>query len=137
MDVPHGATMPHFVHIDIAADDPERAARFYGKVFDWPVTKLEGPTPYWLLGAGQDDAGIGGGIARRELPWQSMTPTIEVASADAYARKVADSGGTIIVPKTAIAGIGNLVTCKDPDGNVFAILEPAPENRFAPKPPGG
>jgi predicted enzyme related to lactoylglutathione lyase len=122
--------MPHFVHIDIAADDPERAAKFYAGVFDWPVTKLEGPMPYWLLGTGQDGTGIGGGIAKRERSWQSMTPTIEVASADDYAKKIAEAGGTILVPKMAIAGVGDLVTCKDPDGNVFAILEPAADNPF-------
>lgn len=40
--------MPKFVHIDIATDDPERAAGFYEKVFGWGVRKLEGPVPYWL-----------------------------------------------------------------------------------------
>lgn len=128
--------MPHFVHIDIAADDPERAAKFYAAVFDWPVTRLEGPVPYWLLGTGQDGTGIGGGIAKRERSWQSMTPTIEVASADDYADKVTKGGGSIIVPKTNIPGVGQLVTCRDPDGNVFAILEPAPENPFVAPPAG-
>ncbi|MBD8067026.1 VOC family protein [Devosia sp. PTR5] len=129
--------MPHFVHIDIAADDPQRAADFYADVFDWPVTKLEGPTPYWLLGTGQDGAGIGGGIARRERRWQTMTPTIEVPSAEAYGKKITACGGTIVVPATEIAGVGQLVTCRDPEGNVFAILQPAPGNPFVPPPSGG
>jgi predicted enzyme related to lactoylglutathione lyase len=38
--------MPGFVHVDIAADDPERAAGFYSRVFGWTITKLAGPTPY-------------------------------------------------------------------------------------------
>ena len=41
--------MPGFVHFDIAADDPERAAGFYNRVFGWTITKLAGPTPYWLV----------------------------------------------------------------------------------------
>ena len=41
--------MPAFVHMDIAADDPERAARFYNRVFGWDITKLEVPVPYWLV----------------------------------------------------------------------------------------
>jgi predicted enzyme related to lactoylglutathione lyase len=122
--------MPHFVHIDIAADNPERAAKFYADVFDWPVTRLEGPVPYWLLGTGQDDKGIGGGIAKRDRSWQSMTPTVEVPSADDYARKITEHGGSIIVPRTTMPGVGDLVTCRDPDGNVFAILEPATDNAF-------
>ena len=127
--------MPAIVHIDIAADDPERAARFYHDVFDWTVTKLEGPVPYWLLGTGgEGEAGVGGGIAKREQAWQSVTPTIEVPSADAYGERIVRAGGTIIVPKVAIKGVGHLLTFKDPDGNVFAILEPAPGNPFVPPP---
>ena len=124
--------MPHFVHIDIAADNPERAAKFYADVFDWPVTRLEGPVPYWLLGTGQDGKGIGGGIAKRDRSWQSMTPTVEVPSADDYAEKITEHGGSIIVPKVTMPGVGDLVTCRDPDGNVFAILEPASDNAFMP-----
>ena len=37
--------MPKFVHIDIAADDPERAAAFYKNAFGWTIDKLEGPVP--------------------------------------------------------------------------------------------
>ena len=92
--------MPHFVHIDIAADNPERAAKFYADVFDWPVTRLEGPVPYWLLGTGQDGKGIGGGIAKRDRSWQSMTPTVEVPSADDYAEKITEHGGSIIAQGT-------------------------------------
>ena len=104
--------MPHFVHIDIAADNPERAAKFYADVFDWPVTRLEGPVPYWLLGTGQDGKGIGGGIAKRDRSWQSMTPTVEVPSADDYAEKITEHGGRIIVPKVTMPGVGDLVTCR-------------------------
>ena len=127
--------MPHFVHIDIAADNPERAAKFYADVFDWPVTRLDGPVPYWLLGTGQDGKGIGGGIAKRDRSWQSMTPTVEVPSADAYAQKITEHCGSISVPKATMPGVGDLVTCRDPDGNVFAILEPAADN--ASMPPAG
>jgi hypothetical protein len=117
--------MPRFVHIDIAADDPQRAGDFFAKVFDWRVKKLDGPMPYWLVDTGAGpDAGINAGIARREEASQSTTPTIEVSSADAYAGRIVAAGGTITRPKTLIPGIGHLVTFKDPDGNVFAILEP-------------
>lgn len=126
--------MPRFVHIDIAADDPQRAGDFFAKVFDWRVKKLDGPMPYWLIdtGAGPEaGAGVNAGIARREGAGQSTTPTIEVSSADAYAERIVEAGGRITRPKTLIPGIGHLVTFKDPDGNVFAILEPVAGNPFA------
>ncbi len=125
--------MPKFVHIDISADDPQRAADFFASVFGWGVQKLEGPVPYWLIRAtsSPDDAtAIGAGIAKREEAWQSVAPTIEVPSVDAYASKIEAAGGTIVQSKTLIAGVGYLVTFKDTEGNVFAILEPVAENPF-------
>jgi predicted enzyme related to lactoylglutathione lyase len=120
--------MPAFIHMDIAADEPERAARFYNRVFGWTISKLEGPMPYWLV---TPKSGPGAGIAQRDQPWQSVTPTIEVESADDYAARVVAEGGTILVPKTSIPGVGELVTFRDTEGNVFAILEPAADNAFA------
>lgn len=126
--------MPKFVHIDIAADNPQRAADFYKSVFGWAVQKLEGPTPYWLLSpsASPGEAPpIGAGVAQREEPWQSATPTIDVPSADEYSKRIEAEGGSIVRPKTLIPGIGQLVTFKDTEGNVFAILEPVVGNPFA------
>jgi hypothetical protein len=123
--------MPKFVHIDIAADDPERAAGFYEKVFGWTVRKLEGPVPYWLIATSDDPTDLGAGIAKRGEAWQSATPTIEVPSADEYAARIEKEGGTIIVPKVQIPGVGYLVTFRDTEENVFAVLEPTEDNRFA------
>lgn len=123
--------MPKFIHIDIAADDPERAGRFYSDVFGWTVHKLDGPIPYWLVSTSDDPAVIGAGIAKRREDWQTATPTIEVSSVDEYAAKIENKGGTIIVPKSLIPGVGYLLTFKDTEGNVFAVLEPVEDNAFA------
>jgi predicted enzyme related to lactoylglutathione lyase len=114
--------MPGFVHVDIGAEDPERAARFYNRVFGWTVTKLEGPVPYWLVTPGE--GGPGAGIAKREQSWQTAIPTIEVASADATADAVVSEGGQILVPRTAMPGVGLLITFRDSEGNVLSALEP-------------
>ncbi|MBC7284295.1 VOC family protein [Hoeflea sp.] len=124
--------MPKFVHIDIAADEPERAAEFYEKVFGWTSRKLDGPVPYWLVSPPDDPSALGAGIAKREQAWQSTTPTIEVSSADEYGARIVAEGGTIIRPKALIPGVGYLLTFRDTEGNAFAILEPAADNRFAP-----
>lgn len=117
--------MPKFVHIDIAADDPQRAADFFSKVFGWSAQELDGLVPYWLLRPSpKDQTAIGAGVARREEPWQSVMPTIDVPSADLYADKIMVAGGAIVRPKTLIPGVGYLLTFKDTEGNVFAILEP-------------
>ena len=124
--------MPSFIHIDIAADDPERATRFYQRVFGWTITRLEGPVPYWLVGRGTEPAPpIGAGVAKREEAWQSVTPTIDVDSVDEYAKRIVAEGGTVVAPKADIPGVGQLLTFKDTEGNIFAILEAAPDNAFA------
>ncbi|WP_055046744.1 VOC family protein [Devosia sp. A16] len=112
--------MPGFIHVDIGADDPQRAADFYRRVFGWKVRKLDGPVPYWLL---VPPAGAGGGIARREQPWQTAIPTIDVASAEQAARLVVEQGGEIIVPNTTIPGVGKLFTFRDTEGNVLSAVE--------------
>jgi predicted enzyme related to lactoylglutathione lyase len=125
--------MPRFVHIDIAADDPEREASFFRDVFGWTVTKLDGPVPYWLLNPSPNDpTAVGAGIAKREQAWQTVNPTIDVLSVDDVTAKIETAGGTIVVPRTTLPGVGVLVTFKDPSGNIFSILEPVIANALAP-----
>jgi uncharacterized protein len=125
--------MPGFVHIDIGADDPERAARFYNRVFGWTVTRLEGPVPYWLV-TPSDGSGPGAGIARREQDWQRAIPTIGVSSVDATTEAILREGGEVVVPRTDIAGVGALVTFRDSEGNVMSALESAPGNSLSAMP---
>ncbi len=123
--------MPRFVHIDISADNPERAAAFYRRAFGWSVTRLEGPVPYWLVAVDPvDPTAMGAGIGQRTEPWQTTVPTIDVANADAAARTIVEAGGSIVIPKTAIPGVGQLVTFKDTEGNVMAALEPDPASQW-------
>ena len=127
--------MPRFVHIDIAADNPERAADFYREAFGWTVTSLDGPMPYWLVATDPaDPSALGAGIGQRAEPWQTTVPTIDVVNADDAAATIVKAGGSIVVPKTDIPGVGKLVTFKDTEGNVMAVLEADPTGQWA-KPP--
>jgi predicted enzyme related to lactoylglutathione lyase len=74
--------------------------------------------------AADGESAVSAGIAKRDEALQTVTPTIEVASADEYARRIEAEGGSIIRPKTLIPGIGQLASFKDTEGNVLAILEP-------------
>jgi hypothetical protein len=117
-------SMPRVVHFDISAEKPERAIRFYEKVFGWKVAKWEGPIEYWLITTGkEDEPGIDGGLARRTEPEPSTVYTIDVSSIDEYMKKVKDNGGTIVTPKHAVPGVGWMADFKDPEGNVFGIME--------------
>ncbi len=123
--------MPKFVHIDISANDPERAANFYRTVFGWNVHKLDGPMPYWLISTGDDPGDLGGGIGQRAESWQTVIPTIDVDSVDDYEKKLVAAGGSVVTPKQLIPGVGQLLNFKDPEGNIFSILQPAEGNPYA------
>ena len=114
-------------HFDICADDPERAINFYSDVFGWKIEKWEGPTEYWLVTTGPDDqAGINGGISKRQDPAQSMINTIGIVSLDEFVEKVPAAGGKIVAPKTAIPGVGYFALCQDTEGNNFGLMEEDP-----------
>lgn len=114
--------MPRVVHFEIPADDPERSIQFYRDTFGWTFHKWEGPQDYWLIGTGDArDPGINGGLMRRNSE-QPVVNTIDVANVDEVAPKIEANGGSIVVPKMPIPGVGYLIYFKDPDGNIFGIM---------------
>jgi predicted enzyme related to lactoylglutathione lyase len=122
--------MPRVVHFDLAADDPQRAADFYRTVFGWQIEKWDGPMDYWLIMTGpEDDPGIDGGLGKRGDPGQHTTNTIDVDSLDAYVEKVVASGGTVVMPRHAVPGVGHMALCTDTEGNTFGMMESDPEAR--------
>jgi hypothetical protein len=121
--------MPRIVHFEVHADDPERAAKFYNKVFDWKVEKWKGTEDYWLVTTGPDnEPGINGGLMKREEPASgnsiiAYVCTVDVDSVDKFAEKITANGGLIVAPKMAIPGVGWLAYCKDTEGNMFGIMQ--------------
>jgi predicted enzyme related to lactoylglutathione lyase len=116
--------MPRVVHFEINADDPERAIQFYTRVFGWKVQKWAGPVDYWLLMTGDEkEPGIDGSIARREDRSMATVNTVDVPSIDECLSKVKANGGTVVVPKMPIPGVGWLVYCKDTEGNTFGMMQ--------------
>ncbi len=50
--------------------------------------------------------------------------TIDVVSIDESIKKVRKNRGEIIAPKMAVPGVGWFAYFKDPQGNVFGIMQP-------------
>lgn len=116
--------MSRIVHFEIPADDPERAIKFYEKVFDWQIEKWDGPIEYWLIMTGEEDKpGIDGGLARREDPTTGVENTIDVKDLDASLANVKANGGKVIRPRMAVPGVGWMAYIKDTEGNVFGLME--------------
>ena len=117
--------MPSIVHIDIAADDPERAKSFYEALFDWKMQMPPGMTDYYLFETqGLDgETGIGGGLAKREDAGQGITTYIGVDFIDVYIGKVNKLGGSVVLPKMAVPKWGYLAVCLDTENNVFGLWQ--------------
>lgn len=127
--------MPRVVHFEVHADNPDRAIRFYSQLFDWQFTKWTGPEDYWLIRTGDPSTpGIDGGLVPRRgiIDGQAVIAfvcTVDVPDVDLAVEKVVDLGGTVVVPTIAIPHVGWLAYAKDPDGNIFGIMEADPDAR--------
>jgi predicted enzyme related to lactoylglutathione lyase len=112
------------VHFEIPADNPERAIAFYETLFGWKFSQWAGPMPYWLITTGPaEERGIDGGMLQRMHPGQGVVNTIDVKDLDACVATAVANGGEVTVPRMAIPGVGWLAYCKDPEGNLFGMME--------------
>jgi uncharacterized protein len=123
--------VPRVCHFEIHADDPERASAFYTSLFDWQFSKWGGPVDYWLIQTGSEGPGIDGGLVRRmgTVDGQAVTAyvcTVDVPSVDDYTAKVEANGGKIALPKMPVPGVGWLAYAKDPEGNIFGMMQMDP-----------
>ena len=122
----------HLAHFAINADDVQRAKRFYEKVFGWKFSAWGPPNFYQIDFGSGDDAGVRGALQkRRELvPGQRTIGyecTIAVTSIDATAKAVTANGGTTIMKKSIIVGVGALMFFQDPEGNAFGAMQFDPD----------
>jgi predicted enzyme related to lactoylglutathione lyase len=125
----------HVSHFAINADDLPRARRFYERVFGWRFEPW-GPPGFYLIHTGDSkDQGILGSLQqRRELvPGQRTTGyecTVGVESVDAVAKTAEAAGGRILMAKTILPTVGELVWLEDPEGNVVGAMKyEEPRNR--------
>jgi uncharacterized protein len=114
-------------HFAINADDLPRARRFYERVFGWKFEPW-GPPGFYLIATGtEQEPGVQGALqGRRELvPGKRMTGfecTIGVDDVDKVAAAVKSNGGRILMEKTTIVGVGDLIFFEDPEGNVAGAM---------------
>jgi predicted enzyme related to lactoylglutathione lyase len=114
--------MPRVVHFEISANDPEKLAAFYRDVFDWKITRWEGPQDYWLISTGDPgEPGIDGGFFRPTETFTATVNTIDVPDLDVYLKRIKQHGGQVVVDKHIIPGVGYLAYCKDIEGTLFGV----------------
>lgn len=127
--------MARVIHFEIHAENPERAMEFYTHVFGWEFSKWLGPQEYWLVKTGpENQPGINGGMIKRHGSIDGTAViayvcTTDVPSVDACVSAIQERGGTVVVPKMAVPGVGWLVYAKDTEGNIFGAMQQDPNAR--------
>lgn len=120
--------MGRIVHFEIPFTNAALIRNFYTNVFHWRFTKWEGPEDYWLITTGKDDEpGINGGMIATMGEMKGMINTVDVDNLDQVFAAVMANGGTEVMPKSAVPGVGWLAYAKDPEGTVFGMMQADPE----------
>ena len=119
--------MPRVIHFEVPADDPARAVKFYERALGWRFQKWDGPTDYWLVETGAaDQPGINGGLMPRQAPGAGTVNVVDVVSVDDAQRKIEAAGGSTVVPKMAVPGIGWVAYFTDTEQNMFGVMQADP-----------
>ena len=120
--------MGKVVNFHLPADDVERAAAFYRKVFGWEfIPYPNSPVPYLVndSGDGPGSAGIPAAITARQEIVKAPVPTIEVENIDqALVAVVVEGGQQARVQE--IPGLGRFAYAIDSEGNIIALLQRIP-----------
>ena len=114
---------------EILTPDPEKARAFYSELFDWkaettPMGAGPDQSDYTVFSLGEQPvAGLMKQPEGMPMP-PHWTVYYNVADCDASAAKVPELGGQIYFGPQFMETVGKFATCADPQGAVFAIIEP-------------
>jgi len=138
--------MPNpIVHFEIPADDVARAQTFYQNVFGWKIKQMPMPAGgleyFGVTTRKEGEAGINGGLMKRNMPGQPFANYVAVKSIDDFLAKVTANGGNVVLPRQEIApGMGSIAVFKDTEENMMGLYQPsaqemkkAPAKKKAPK----
>lgn len=107
---------------ELGTPDMNGAARFYGDLFGWSTSPMEGDMPYLVV---KNAAGHSNGGIRPPMP--PGTPPFwlvyfAVDDIDAAVARVTELGGAVLGEPTDI-GIARIAVAADPQGAVFALYD--------------
>jgi uncharacterized protein len=103
------------VWFEVPADDTARARAFYGDLFGWQFSPMDGPMEYHT--SAEAGGAVYPGDGNRGILLYFGTSDIAAALA-----RVVELGGEAGEAQT-IPGIGSYATCADSEGNAFGLFE--------------
>ncbi len=117
--------MGRIVHFEIPSENPEKSLDFYSKTFGWKAQKW-GEMDYWLFETGETkNPGINGALIKKQQHFTTVINTINIDNIEQTMESISKNGGEVISPVMDLPEVGKIAYFKDPDGNVFAVIEDA------------
>lgn len=109
---------------DLMTDDVDSARAFYTDVIGWSTEVMDiGKGPYTVFKIGDRPvAGLMGKDPSAPDAPTAWTSYVTVDDVDMRAAKVADAGGTVVVPPTDIPTVGRMAIIQDPTGGCIGII---------------
>jgi predicted enzyme related to lactoylglutathione lyase len=115
--------MGRIIHVEIVAEDHDRAGAFYSKVFGWEVTPAPVPDGYLLAKTGAG-VGIDGAIMSNRYQSQPTIAWIEVDDLEATLEAARMAGGTPVGDIQELPGVGRLTYLRDTENTLIGLRSP-------------
>lgn len=112
---------------EIYVNDMNRAKKFYENVFQVSLQKLDTPMPnleMWVFAGDPNSFGASGALCKMEgVKAGNNAVLVYFSSADCAIeeKRIVESGGKIMKPKTSISPFGAIVLAYDTEGNMFGV----------------
>lgn len=130
--------MDPIVHFELPVADTDAAKKFYGPIFGWKLQDWPMPDGSTYIGVHTTPidektriplkpGAINGGIMKRSDTVKAPVFAIHVDSIDEKMKEVVTAGGTVVMPKVDMMGMGFYAYFADPSGNVVGLWEDAPK----------
>lgn len=130
--------MDPLVHFEIPVDDVEVSRKFYGDIFGWKLTDWPMPDGSVYIGVHTTPidettrvplkpGAINGGIMKKNEHVKAPVFAMTVASIDEKLKMIEAAGGSTVMPKIDMMGMGFYAYAKDPSGNVIGLWEDLPK----------
>lgn len=108
-------------HWQMLSKDPERVAAFYSALFGWKVSAQNG-MGYRMIDTG---GAVNGGL----WPVPPGAPEgvqlyVQVADIDAALARLAELGGSVLMPKQVLPDGDAMALALDPMGRAFGLMTP-------------
>jgi predicted enzyme related to lactoylglutathione lyase len=117
------------VHFEVAADDMERAKKFYAQAFGWKMNDWQDMTFVSTVETGEDmmpsKPGVINGDIYKRKAGEPTSIVVGTDSIEETIEKVKAAGGIVTQEKETIPDMGSYAQIKDTEGNIVGLWEEA------------